>query len=166
MWSSYLRPALIAAVVLEALNASGHDASAGQFKRLDASRLSIGAQLAVHASPLNSGQAMEMDTYEFLSGRGEPAYRLRIVSNLTGQELHVTWLGVNGTVITSCTAPLGGSCVTPVFQVVGGLLFQGVISTQFGSPVRPGAHYVFAVQRQPVPQGPARPTASAAGVIR
>lgn len=148
MWHKLVSGILVVASVVALVLVSGRDASAGQFKRLNAQNLTVGQLLAVHASPLNQGNAMEMDTYEVLSATAGGAYRFRITSNATGQTLNLKVIGVNGTIVGSCSAPNGSSCLTPTLTLVGNLLFQVIVATNNGAPVLANAHYTFAVQRQ------------------
>jgi len=125
------------------------ETSAGQFKRMTgSSTLAVNGNISAHASPRNQGNAMEMDTYEWQSqASGSASFRCRITSNTTGQTLNLKWLGVNGTIIDSCSALNGGTCDTGVHATVGNLLFQCIVATANGSPVSASAHYIFAVQR-------------------
>jgi hypothetical protein len=141
---------LTLALLLTAAVAFLGDAEAGQFKRLNGTAaLPLNAQLAVHASPVNQGAAMEMDTYEFLSAPAGARYRARIISNGTGRTLNVRFIGVNGTIVGSCAAVSFGVCDTPSFLLAGNLLFQVIVATGNGSPVVANAHYILAIQRLP-----------------
>jgi hypothetical protein len=125
------------------------ETNAGQFKRMTgSSTLAVNGNLAAHASPRNQGAAMEMDTYEWQSQiAGAASYRCRITSNTTGQTLNLKFLGVNGTVVDSCSAVNNGTCNTGTHGLVANLLFQCVTSTANGNPVNGTAHYIFAVRR-------------------
>lgn len=135
-------------LVLTAVVGFRGEAEAGQFKRLNGTAtLPVGGQVIVHASPVNQGLAMEMDTYEFLSRPAGAQYRIRILANATGRALNVSFIGVNATIITRCTTAVNGLCNTPAIGLVGNLLFQAIVATQNGAPVAAGAHYVIAIQR-------------------
>ena len=137
-------------LVLTAVVGFGGQAQAGQFKRLDATAsLPVGGQTYVHASPLNHGQAMEMDTYEFLTAPGGGRYRVRILQNVTGRALNVRMIGLNATIITSCTTAVNGLCDSSSIALGGNFLFQVIVATQAFAPVAGGAHYVVAIQRTP-----------------
>jgi hypothetical protein len=125
------------------------ETNAGQFKRMTgSSTLAVNGSISAQASPRNQGAAMEMDTYEWQSqAAGAASFRCRITSNTTGQTLNLKWLGVNGTIIDSCSALNLGTCDTGVHGLVANLLFQCVVSTANGSPVSAAARYIFAVQR-------------------
>jgi hypothetical protein len=124
---------------------------AGQLKTLDTQNLALGGSLKVHSSMQNTGQAAEMEVYEFRTATtGEESarsYRCNIVQNNTGQSLTVTMLGVNATVIGTCTAAPGGSCSTDTVPLYGNLKFMCVAATGNGFPVNANAHYVFSVSR-------------------
>jgi hypothetical protein len=140
---------LIIGVLLTAAIVFTGESNAGQFKRMTGSNtLAVNGNISAHASPRNQGTAMEMDTYEWQSqSAGAASYRCRITSNTTGQTLNLKWLGVNGTIIDSCSAANLGTCNTGVHGTVGNLLFQCIVSTANGAPVSGTAHYIFAVQR-------------------
>jgi hypothetical protein len=125
------------------------ETNAGQFKRMTgSSTLAVNGSISAHASPRNQGAAMEMDTYEWQSqAAGAASYRCRITSNTTGRTLNLRFIGVNGTIVSSCSAVNLGTCDTGTFAVVSNLLFQCLVSTANGSPVSGTAHYIFAVQR-------------------
>src|SRR5581483_1441227 len=144
MRKNIISGALLLATAVIAVLALYGQTIAGQFKRLNASTLAVGAQITAHASPVNQGNAMEMDTYEFLVAPAGGNYRCRIVSNSTGQTLNLRLIGVDGTIASSCAAPNGGTCNTGTFALVGNLLFQCLVSTHNGAPVVGGAHYIFA----------------------
>lgn len=86
---------------------------AGQYKTLSTETLAAGAQLQATSSPKNSGIAMEPDVYEFKAAAGGAQYCCRILANGTGRPLGMTFIRVDGTVIGSCVAPVGGGCNTP-----------------------------------------------------
>lgn len=122
-------------------------ATAGQFKRLDASSLAVGGQIAALASPQNQGAAMEMDVFEFQTPAAGGSFRCRILSNTTGQTLNLRFMGVNGTIISSCAAANNGSCDAGTFSLVGNLLFQCLVATGNGTPVITDARYTLVVER-------------------
>lgn len=130
-----------------ALLALADTAQAGQFKRLNASGLAVGGQIAALASPQNQGAAMEMDVYEFQTPTNGGSFRCRILTNTTGQTLNLRFIGVNGTIIASCAAANNGSCDAGTFSLVGNLLFQCLVATQNGAPVIADARYTFVVER-------------------
>jgi hypothetical protein len=125
------------------------ETNAGQFKRMTgSSALAVNGQISAQASPRNQGAAMEMDVYEWQSqAAGAASYRCRITSNTTGRTLNLRLIGVNGTIISSCSAVNLGTCNTGTFGVVANLLFQCTVSTANGSPVGGAAQYTFAIQR-------------------
>jgi hypothetical protein len=121
---------------------------AGQFKTLSTENLAVGGSLRVFSSPLNNGAAAEMEVYEFRSATAGGFYRCNIAQNNTGQSINLVMLGVNATVIGSCTAPPGGgSCGTPTKSLIGNLKFMCVAATGNGSPVIAGARYILSVSR-------------------
>lgn len=132
-----------------ALLTAGGSAFAGQHKRLSSVQaLAAGAQVQTWNSPQNQGAAAEMDTFEYLAAAA--SYRCRILFNNTGRALTVARLGVNGTIVGTCTTPVNGTCDQPFIAHAANLLFQCVVATGNGAPVTPGSFYSFAVQRQPV----------------
>jgi hypothetical protein len=135
------------------------DASAGQFKRLDATAsLGVGGQVTAWANPQNHNIAMEMDTYEFLSASGN--WRCRILFNNTGTGLHLSLVGLTGTVLQSCTTPVNGTCDTPDIGLGGDFLFQCIVASGAGSPVGANSLYQIGIQRTgafaPITAGPVR----------
>jgi hypothetical protein len=145
MFRKFISIGLVLVTVVTMLANSGQSAYAGQSKRLNASGLAVGGLMQVISSPQNQGAAMEMDTYEVLTAGGN--HRFRILSNGTGQVLNLKLIGVNGNIVSSCTAPVGGTCTTPNLALIGNLLFQVIVATQNGAPVNPGSIYRFGVQR-------------------
>jgi hypothetical protein len=122
---------------------------AGQFKTLNTENLAAGTSLRVSSSLLNNGPAAEMEVYEFRSAATGGFYQCNIVQNGTGKSMNLIMLGVNATVIGSCTAlPGGGSCSTPTRGLVGNLKFMCVAATGNGSPVTAGTRYIFSVSRE------------------
>jgi hypothetical protein len=120
-------------------------AEAGQFKRLTGSNLlANGAFLQVYATPVNTGTAMEMDVYEFLSVAD--SWRCFVSANTTGQDLTVRLIGLTGAVLGTCVTPVNGICQTPFVGLGGGFLFQCTVSSGAGSPVN-GGFYRVGVQR-------------------
>ena len=80
-------------------------------------------------------------------------YLCQILSNTTGQRLHLQMIGLDGTILNpgapvSCAAPNGGTCSTPAVGLQGNLKFLRLVATQLGAPVTATAHYVIAVLRQ------------------
>ena len=123
-------------------------AEAGQFKRLTGSNLlANGGVLRAVASPLNTGAAMEMDVYEFQTVNVLDGWRCFVDANTTGRALNVRLIGVNGTVVTSCTTPVNGTCTIPFTNLAPNLLFQCTVSTGNGAPVLPGSVYRIGIQR-------------------
>lgn len=129
---------------------AGNPAGAGQFKRLNAATLGLGAQIAVHASPQNQGSAMEIDVYEVLSGTA--SFRCRITQNNTGQQLALRLISLNGSqaslCVTSSAPPF--TCNTsflPSSLLRPNSLYQCTVATAQGVTVIPGSHYTLAVQR-------------------
>jgi hypothetical protein len=139
---------------------------AGQFKTLNTAGLAEGQQQTAVSSPKNSGLAMEMEVYEWTSRSAGGYYQCRILSNFTGEPLTITFMGVNGTIIDSCTAPAGGTCDVPAYNLFGNLKFQCLVATGYGSPVISTNTYKMAVRRvAPVVLGVGDGTPSPAGVI-
>jgi hypothetical protein len=124
-------------------------AEAGQFKRMTGSNLlPNGGFIQAYASPLNTGAAMEMDVYEFQTIPVlVDGWRCFVNVNTTGRALNVRMINVIGTVATSCTTPVGGTCFTPFINLSPNLLFQCTVSTGNGSPVAAGSFYRFGIQR-------------------
>lgn len=125
---------------------------AGQYKTLSTETLAAGAQLQATSSPKNSGVAMELDVYEFKAVPGGAQYRCRITANGTGQPLGLIFLRVDGTVIGSCVAPVGGGCSTvySLPAITGGNKPLCLVHTGLNLLVV-GANptYTLAVQRRP-----------------
>jgi hypothetical protein len=123
-------------------------AEAGQFKRMTGSNLlANGGFIQAYASPLNTGAAMEMDVYEFQTTPVQDGWRCFVNANNTGRALNVRMINVIGTVATSCTTLVNGTCFTPFINLAPNLLFQCTVSTGNGSPVAVGSLYRFGVQR-------------------
>src|SRR5271166_2677579 len=125
---------------------------AGQYKTLNTATLAAGGSIedsSTPKNPLNSsgvpGGAMEMETYEFQTGPAGGSYYCQIVSNATNKTLNVSLIGVNGTVITSCSAVSGGSCNTLTESLVGTLKFQCVVATQCCSSPSTAGYYIVGV---------------------
>jgi|SoiMethySBSTD1v2_1073268.scaffolds.fasta_scaffold190103_3 hypothetical protein len=111
-------------------------ALAGQYKTLNTETLNPGQELRVTSSPKNTGQAMEIEVYEWqttpaLSG----TYRCNIRANNTGRQLILRHFGVNGQLLSTCTATNGATCSTLAIALFGNLKFLCMVSTQNNSPV-------------------------------
>jgi hypothetical protein len=121
-------------------------AHAGQFKTLNTGGLAAGGSVQAYSSPQNTNQSMEMEVFEWPSTAGG-SYSCNILYNGTGRVLNMSLIGVNGTVINSCSAGVSGSCSTPIAALAGGTKFQCLTSTAFGAPVAAGVYYSMSVQR-------------------
>ena len=139
-----------------ALAMAGADAQAGQFKNLNnTATLAVNGLVRASSSPQNTGQAMEMESFEFLTTSELASWTCRVIANATGTPLNMRLVGLNGTIIASCTAPAGGVCNTPPVGLVGGHRFQCLVSTQFPAPVTAVFPvYTMAVQRGVFPLAP------------
>jgi hypothetical protein len=123
-------------------------AEAGQFKTLNTSGLGVGGQVTAYSSPKNNGSSMEMETYEWATASGGGTYRCRLLSNATSRALNIRLVGVNGTVINSCTTAAGGTCDAPSIGLAGGVKFQCLVATSFGTTIPSDASwYRMGVQR-------------------
>ena len=123
-------------------------AEAGQFKTLNTAGLGVGGQVTAYSSPKNSGSSMEMESYEWQTAAGGGTYRCRITSNATSRVLNIRLIGVNGTVINSCTTAAGGTCNGASVGLAGGVKFQCLVATAFGTTIPSDASwYQMAVQR-------------------
>jgi hypothetical protein len=122
-------------------------AQAGQFKTLNTANLGAGGFVQAYSSPQNTNNAMEMEAFEWPSVAVGGSYSCNILYNGTGRVLNVSLIGVNGTVINSCSAAAGGSCSTPIISLAGNTKFQCLTSTSFGAPVAAGVFYSISVQR-------------------
>jgi hypothetical protein len=99
--------------------------------------------VALHVTPRNQGAAAEATVIAWNSVAD--SFRCGITQNSTGRALNLVWMGVNGTIISSCTTAINGTCNTGTFGVVGGLEFQCLVYTQNGQPVL-GANPHFTVE--------------------
>jgi hypothetical protein len=122
-------------------------AHAGQFKTLNTGGLAAGGSVQAYSSPQNTNQSMEMEVFEWPSTAAGGSYSCNILYNGTGRVLNMSLIGVNGTVINSCSAGVSGSCSTPIAALAGGTKFQCLTSTAFGAPVAAGVYYSMSVQR-------------------
>jgi hypothetical protein len=122
-------------------------AQAGQFKTLNTENLAVGGSVQAYSSPQNTNQAMEMEVFEWPTPSIGGSYSCNILYNGTGNVLHMSLIGVNGTVINTCSAAAGGSCDTPIIGLAGDTKFMCLTATQFGAPVAPGVYYSISVQR-------------------
>ena len=121
---------------------------AGQFKTLNTGNLAVGGSVQAFSSPQNTNQAMEMEVFEWLTPSIGGSYSCNILNNETGRILHMSLIGVNATVINSCSAAAGGgSCSTPIVGLAGDTKFMCLTATSFGAPVAPGVFYSMSVQR-------------------
>jgi hypothetical protein len=133
------------------------DAFAGQFKRLEAvAALPVGGALFTLNSPQNFGGTMEMDVFEWPTAPAGGGYSCSVTFNNTGQAINIRLIGVNGTIITSCTTAVNGTCATPVVNLAGNTLFDCLIATQFAAPAGTNTFYQFAVSH-PSGFGPVGP---------
>jgi hypothetical protein len=111
-------------------------AEAGQFKNLNnTATLAVGGTVRASSSPQNTGSAMELEAFEFLTTPEVSSWTCRILNNATGTPLNMRLVGLDGTILRSCTAPAGGVCNTPAVGLVGGHRFWCLVSTQFPAPV-------------------------------
>jgi hypothetical protein len=132
---------------------SGADAFAGQFKTLNnTSTLPTNGLVRASSSPQNTGSAMELEAFEFQTGPDVSTWLCRVIANATGTPINMRLVGLDGTIIRSCTAPAGGSCNTQAVGLVGGHRFLCLVSTQFPAPVTATFPvYTMAVQRGVAP---------------
>jgi hypothetical protein len=125
----------IAGSVLLAVSA----AQAGQFKTLNTAGVAAGGSLAGYSSPQNTNQAMELETYEFVTSSAGGTYYCQVLYNGVGRTMNVSLVGVNGVVISSCSAASAGACNTSTStSLAGNTKFQCVYATGYGSPITPG----------------------------
>jgi hypothetical protein len=113
-------------------------AHAGQFKTLNTGSLAVGGFLGGYSSPQSTNNSMEMETYEFLTSSAGGNYYCQILYNGTGKTMNVALIGVNATVISSCSAAAGSSCNTSSIGLAGTTKFQCLYATSFGAPISPG----------------------------
>ncbi|HEX6739065.1 MAG TPA: hypothetical protein VF310_12370 [Vicinamibacteria bacterium] len=139
--------ALGCAAVMVALSSA--DAYAGQFKNLNnTATLAVNGLVRASSSPQNTGSAMELEAFEFLTTPEVSSWTCRVIANATGTPLNMRLVGLDGTIIRSCTAPAGGVCNTPPVGLVGGHRFLCLVATQFPAPVTATFPvYTMAVQR-------------------
>jgi hypothetical protein len=122
-------------------------AQAGQFKTLNTASLAVGASVQAYSSPQNTNDSMEMEVFEWPTPAAGGTYSCDILLNETGRVLNISLIGVNGTVINSCSAAAGGSCSTPIVGLAANTKFQCLTATSFGAPVGAGVYYSMSVQR-------------------
>ena len=114
-------------------------AQAGQFKTLNSGQLAAGGSVAGFSNPQETNKAMEMETYEFVTSSAGGTYYCQILYNAVGQTMNVSLIGVNATVISSCSAASGSACNTSTStSLVGNTKFQCVYATAYGAPIKPG----------------------------
>ena len=137
---------------------SGTDTFAGQFKTLNnTAALPVNGLVRASSSPQNTGSAMELESFEFLTTAEVASWTCRIIANATGTPLNLRLVGLDGTIIRSCVAPAGGVCNTQAVGLVGGHRFQCLVSTQFPAPVTATFPvYTMAVQRGAFPLAPSQ----------
>jgi len=125
------------------------DVMAGQFKTLNTASLGVNQQNSARSSPKNTASgAIEMEVYEWQSGSVDGnAYQCRITQNATGQPLNISLVGLDTSIIASCSAPASGTCNTTPAILVGGAKFQCVVATQCCFPVSSTANYTMAGRR-------------------
>lgn len=125
--------ALIAAGVMMLGFAASTDA--GQFKTLNTQDLVVGDAVQATSSAKNTGDAMEMEVFEFTTAPEGGTYSCNILANFTGRTLNIALVGVAAAIITSCSAEPGGTCSTSPTGLAGNVKFQCLVATQFGAPV-------------------------------
>jgi hypothetical protein len=128
---------------------SGADAFAGQFKNLNnTATLAVNGLVRASSSPQNTGSAMELEAFEFQTTPEVSSWTCRVIANATGTPINMRLVGLDGTIIRSCTAPAGGVCNTQAVGLVGGHRFLCLVATQFPAPVTATFPvYTMAVQR-------------------
>ena len=132
---------------------SGADAFAGQFKTLNnTATLAANGLVRASSSPQNTGSAMELEAFEFMTTPEVATWTCRIIANATGTPLNMRLVGLDGTIIRSCVAPAGGVCNTQAVGLVAGHRFLCLVATQFPAPVTATFPvYTMAVQRGVAP---------------
>jgi hypothetical protein len=131
----------------------GSVADAGQFKTVNTvTNLGVlvpGGAITLISSPkTNLGGVMEMELYEFQTPPAGGSWQLVISQNNTGQDLNARLIGVNGTIIASCTTPVNGTCSTVPIALVGNLKFMAIVATDAFSPIAPGNQtYTIRIRR-------------------
>ena len=124
-------------------------AEAGEFKTLNTAGLGVGGQVTAYSSPKNNGPAMEMEVFEWASSLSGGSYRCRITQNATARVLNIRLIGINGTIVNSCTTSAGGVCDAPTVSVVSNAKFMCIVATQNGTTIpSDSSWYQMAVQRQ------------------
>lgn len=123
--------------------ALGATAEAGQFKTVNtvtnSGVLTVGGAITQISSPKSTlGGTMEMEVYEFQTPPAGGGWQLQITQNNTGRALNLRLVGVNGTIITSCTTPVNGTCNTTPIGLVGNFKFLALVATDAFNPVAPG----------------------------
>jgi len=126
--------------------------------------LAVNGLVRAASTPQNTGSSMELELHEFLATPEDATWLCRVIGNNTGQPLHMRLVGVDGSIIRSCTAPAGGVCNTQAVGLAGGHRYGCLVATQVGAPVGTGA-YTMAVQRGVFPLIPGPTVVAPSGEI-
>lgn len=127
---------VLSAVIAVAASGLLAAAQAGEFKTLNTSTLPAGGSVTAETTPKDpipltaSGGAIEMESFEFQTTPAGGNYFCQIVANNTNKTLNISLIGVNATVINSCSATPTHSCNTPAIGLLGDLKFQCLLATQ------------------------------------
>jgi hypothetical protein len=123
-----------------------------QLKNLNnTATLPVNGLVRAASTPQNTGSAMELELHEFLATPADGTWLCRVIGNATGQPLHMRLIGVDGSIIRSCTAPAGGVCNTQAVGLAGGHRYACLVATQIGAPAVGIGTYTMAVQRGTFP---------------
>jgi hypothetical protein len=127
---------VLSAIIAVAASGLLAAAQAGEFKTLNTNTLAAGGSVTAVTTPKDPipltafGGAIEMESFEFQTSPAGGSYHCQIVANNTNKTLNISLIGVNATVINSCSAAAGGTCNTPAVGLVGDLKFQCLLATQ------------------------------------
>lgn len=127
---------VLSAIIAVAASGLLAAAQAGEFKTLNTSTLPAGGSVTAETTPKDpipltaSGGAIEMESFEFQTTPAGGNYFCEIVANGTNKTLNISLIGVNATVINSCSAAPTKSCNTPAIGLLGDLKFQCLLATQ------------------------------------
>jgi hypothetical protein len=138
---------IVSLAIIVSLVAAG-GAVAGQFKNLNnTAALAPNGLVRAVSSPQNTGTAIELEAYEFLTAPDAASWTCRILGNGAGVPLNMRLVGLNGSILASCTAPAGGVCNTPAQNLLPGHRYLCLVASDAGSPAAPLGAYTMAVQR-------------------
>jgi len=138
----------VAAAVLLAASA----AQAGELKTLETATLAPGGSITARSTPKDPisptgapGSAISMEAFEFHTSPSGGSYFCEITSNATNKTLNLSLIGVNATVVNSCSAASGSTCSTPAVTLAGNLEFICLVATSFGSTTATTGSYIVGV---------------------